>query len=99
MVKNPREVSFDPSPDHDQIQGYELDIRDADGAVVQTLDLGKGSLVGGRVVASVNVQPTKFGQYTFAARATAGDEVESDTSDPSEVWQRSPGKPGQPAAA
>lgn len=95
-MNNPRLVSFVPSDDHDQIDHYELDaIPDGSTAVVRTYDVGKPPVVDGRVTATVNVQNMPFGSYRFVGRAEAG-ALQSDPSVPSDVWQRVPGKPGQP---
>lgn len=105
--QNPNAVVFTPSSpaDHDQLTAYEATILDSAGAVVQVLNLGKPALCptttcpatvpAGDVFAPLNVQPIKFGSYTIVIRGVAG-AVRGPQSDPSNVWERAPGKPGKP---
>ena len=97
-VRNPTGVMF-TCPDHALDDGHEVDIVDSvTGAVLQTLQGGDPAAdAQGNVTILVNVQPVKFGTYTFVVRAKAG-ALMSPNSVPSEVWQRSPGQPGQPIA-
>lgn len=92
-IKNPSGVIF-ACLDHALDDQHEVDIvRQSDGVVVQTLLVGDPPANAvGDVVVSVNVQPVAFGQYVFRVRAVAGT-LKSDTSDPSPVWERAPGKP------
>jgi hypothetical protein len=95
MVVNPRSVVFS-CPDHALDTGHEIDIVNASGAVIQTIQGGDPAADGnGDVTVSINVQPVAFGSYTVRVRATAGD-VESLDSVASDVWQRAPGQPGKP---
>lgn len=97
MVKNPSAVTF-TCPDHDQDTAHEIDIVDSNGVVVQTIIGGDPAPnADGSVTIPINVQPIKFGTYTFIVRATAGG-VKSPDSPPSDPWERAPGAPGKPAA-
>lgn len=93
LIKNPSGLIF-TCPDHALDDQHEIDIvRQADGVVVQTLLVGDPPAdVNGDVVVKVNVQPVAFGSYVFRVRAVAGT-IKSDTSDPSPIWERAPGKP------
>lgn len=92
-IKNPSGLTF-TCPDHALDDQHEIDIvRQADGVVVQTLLVGDPPAdISGDVQVSVNVQPIAFGLYVFKVRAVAGTS-KSDTSNPSPVWERAPGKP------
>lgn len=73
-VDNPTGVVFAASPDHNAIDGYELEILRPDGSSLQVLNLGKpqpdASL---NVTAPLNVQPIAFGTgYSVRVRAKAG---------------------------
>jgi hypothetical protein len=102
IVRNPRAVVFE-CPDHDQDTGHEIDIvRVSDGAVIQTIqggDPASGAVVDGlpSVTIPINVQPVIFGAYRVVVRAVAGS-FKSDSSDPSAIWERAPGKPTAPRA-
>lgn len=93
VVNNPRGLAF-TCPDHDGDDQHEIDIvRESDGRVVQTLLSGDPPLnAAGEVEVVINVQPVAFGRYYFIVRAVAGT-LRSDNSDPSQVWQRVPGRP------
>jgi hypothetical protein len=95
-VRNPSGVMF-TCPDHALDDGHEVDIVDSvTGVVVQTIQGGDPAAdAQGNVSIALNVQPVKFGTYTFVVRAKAG-ALMSPNSVPSDVWQRSPGQPGQP---
>jgi hypothetical protein len=95
-VRNPSGVMF-TCPDHALDDGHEEDIVDSvTGVVVQTIQGGDPAAdAQGNVSIALNVQPVKFGTYTFVVRAKAG-ALMSPNSVPSDVWQRSPGQPGQP---
>jgi hypothetical protein len=94
-VTNPRAVIF-TCPDHAQDTGHEIDIVNAQGVVIQTLTAGDPAAdTAGDVEIPINVQPVTFGSYTVRVRATFG-AIKSLSSDPSAVWERSPGKPGTP---
>jgi len=90
--KNPRQIAFF-CPDHDRDDQHEVDIvRVSDGVVIQTLLVGDPPLTGTEVVVDVNVAPVAYGQYRFVVRAVAG-ALRSNDSNPSEVWERTPGRP------
>ena len=93
VIKNPSALAF-ICPDHALDDGHEVDIvRESDGVVVATLLGGDPPLnAAGEVAIAVNVQPIAFGQYRFVARAVAGT-VKSDSSLPSMLWERAPGRP------
>ena len=94
-VKNPSGVSF-TSPDHATVTGYEVDVIDGSGAVVQTIVTGKGTQAAdGTVTLSLNLQPITFGVYTLKVRAVAGS-VKSIDSAASDPWERVPGPPSKP---
>ena len=88
-VKNPSAVSF-TSADHATVTGYEVDVVNGAGAVVQTIVTGKGTQAAdGTVTLSLNVQPITITTdlYTFRIRAVVGTikSVDSPSSDP---WER-----------
>ncbi|MGH2667509.1 MAG: hypothetical protein ACRDH5_00025 [bacterium] len=92
-VKNPRGVTWAGCPDHDRDDNHEVGIFDAaSGASVQVLSVGDPALTDGAYPALVNVQPIAFGRYVFRVRALVG-ALASDWSEPTEVWERAPGKP------
>ncbi len=96
-VRNPTGVMF-TCPDHALDDGHEVDIVDSTGVVVQTIQAGDPPAdAQGNVSVPINIQPVKFGLYTFVVRAKAG-LLMSPNSPPSELWQRSPGAPGIPVA-
>ena len=85
-------------PDHATDDGHEVDIVDSTGVVIQTIQGGDPAAdAQGNVSILINVQPVKFGLYTFVVRAKAG-ALMSVNSAPSDVWQRAPGQPGKPIA-
>ena len=92
-VKNPSGLAF-ICPDHATDTAHEIDIvRESDGVVVQTLLVGDPPLnAAGEVEFALNVQPIAFGAYRFTARAVAST-FRSETSLPSVLWERVPGKP------
>jgi hypothetical protein len=100
-VKNPTLVEF-TSVDHDnpELTGYELDILRSDNTVLQTLSVPKSSTTKNastQVVSfTINVQPIAFGTYVGTVRAVAG-AIKSDSSTPSNAFDRSPGAPSKPA--
>jgi hypothetical protein len=95
-VKNPTLVVFRCSSDHDLHTGHEMDIVATNGQVIQTLSLGTATPdAAGDVRLPINVQPIAFGVYTARVRAVAG-AAKSFDSDPSNVWERAPGRPSQP---
>lgn len=103
QVINPQAIAFE-SPDHasPEVTGYEIDIVNGAGGLAQTLTIAKSATTvtgttaqGPTVQVVVNVQPVKFGAYTFRVRAIAG-AVHSLDSDASETWARSPGQPSKP---
>ncbi|HAM59502.1 MAG TPA: hypothetical protein DCQ64_30475 [Candidatus Rokubacteria bacterium] len=90
--KNPSQIAFF-CPDHDRDDQHEIDVvRVSDGVVIATLLGGDPPLTGTEVVVDLNVQPVAFGSYRFVVRAVAGP-LRSANSDPSEVWERVPGRP------
>ena len=94
-VKNPTSVEF-TCPDHAQDSGHEIDIINASGVVIQTLQAGDPAADSNGVVkVSVNVQPVQFGSYTVVVRATFSG-VKSSDSPASDVWERVPGAPSKP---
>jgi hypothetical protein len=92
-VKNPRTVEF-TCQDHDRDDQHELDIiRVADGAVIQTLQLGDPAVdTDGKVRTVINVQPIAFGEYKARVRAVVGT-LKSDDSADSNTFERVPGAP------
>lgn len=103
-VQNPGMVIFTPSPDHASITSYKLDLVNAQGAVIQTLDVGKPApctascptgVAVGEAFANINVQPIAFGSYTAVMRSVAGS-VTGPPSPASDVWERAPGAPSKP---
>lgn len=94
-IKNPSGLAF-TCPDHATDSGHEVAVvRDSDGSIVQTFDIGDPPLVGTEVVVKLNIQPVAFGRYRFKARASGNSPegiVWSDWSDLTEVWERAPGK-------
>ena len=95
-VKNPTRAIFKCSADHDMHTGHEIDVINESGAVLQTLTFGTAAPdANGDVTLAINVQPVSFGAYTAKVRATAG-AWKSESSEPSNVWERVPGKPGKP---
>ena len=91
LVKNPTALSF-TCPDHAVDTGHEVDIVNAQSAVIATLTIGDPAEVAGKVIAKINVQPIAFGAYTLKVRALVqpsnGPAVKSDDSGPSNVWER-----------
>lgn len=95
-VRNPTTLTFD-SVDFDKVDRAELAItRQSDQAVVQTL-VSPGPWAAMTVVVSINVQPVAFDTYVIRARVCK-DALCSDWSEPSNVWDRVPGKPSKPDA-
>jgi hypothetical protein len=93
IVKNPRNVEFTCS-DHATDTAHELDIINASGAVIQTLQLGDPPMGTDNIVrATINVQPIAFGTYTAKVRALVGTS-KSEDSLPSNPFERAPGTPG-----
>jgi len=92
-VKNPRFIDFE-CPDHTLDDQHELEIvRVSDGVVIQTILLGDPPATTlGIVTAPLNIQPVAFGTYFVRIRAVVGT-VKSELSDPSNTWDRVPGKP------
>ena len=92
--RNPTTAVWDESSDHATIDTYAMDIvRRIDDVVLRTLDLGLGTLVAGATrTATFNVMPIEFGTYYCVLRAV-GAGIESDNSDPSNDWDRAPGRP------
>lgn len=95
-VPNPTAYEFEPSADHAAIDSYELGVYTAvSDILIATLVIGKPTVdADGKCRGSLNVQPIKFGTYVAKVRAKAA-EVFSPWSDPSNLWDREPGKPGK----
>jgi len=95
-VTNPTLLTF-TSVDWAQVDRHELDIvRTSDNVVVQTLT-DNGPYTSQDISVGINVMPVAFGEYQFVARAYAGT-LRSDDSDPSNLWDRVPGRPSRPDA-
>lgn len=100
-VTNPTGVCFIASFDHMDIDHYELDLVSSSGAIMQTINMGKPvpqNTPNGEqwvVWQNLNVMPVQFGTYTSVARSV-GDGVTGPASDPSNFWDREPGRPGGP---
>ena len=95
-IANPTLLTF-TSTDWDRVDRHELDIvQTSDNAVVQTLT-DNGPYTSLDINVGINVQPVAFGEYLFVARACAGTLCSAD-SDPSNFWDRVPGKPSNPSA-
>lgn len=96
QAKNPTKATFQPGPDAALVTGYELDIVNAAGTVVQTMVFpAQPADANGEVTLTINVQPVAFGDYTAVVRNVVGS-VKSANSLPSEMWQRVPGAPSKP---
>jgi hypothetical protein len=94
-VKNPTKAIF-TSPDAANVTGYELDIINEAGAVVQTMTFpATPADPQGEVTLVINVQPVNFGKYTSVVRAIY-QAVKSINSNTSDVWERAPGQPSKP---
>jgi hypothetical protein len=101
VFTNPRTIQF-TCVDHGLDTAHEIDIVNAQGTVVQTLQVGDQAPIGIEdglplVQVAVNVMPVAMGEYTFVVRALAGT-ISSEPSLPSDVWRRAPGQPGKPRA-
>jgi hypothetical protein len=95
-VKNPNRAVFTVGPDAAQVTGYELDIINSQGAVVQTLTFpAQTPDAAGDVTLTFNVQPVAFGTYTVVVR-NISNATKSTNSTASEVWERAPGQPSKP---
>lgn len=97
-IDNPRGVTFIASSDHAQIDGYDVEIVDGNGDIVQTLDGGKPTPDATNTCTVVlNVQPIKFGMgYTIRVRARAtstSGPVYSDYAISVNKFNRRPGNP------
>lgn len=73
-VDNPTGVTFVASTDHAVIDGYDIDIVNPQGTVIQTINAGKPTPNASNIVTvPLNVQPIAFGDgYTVVVRARAG---------------------------
>ena len=98
-VTNPSQVEFGLSIDHEGISSYEVDLVDAGGAVLATIDLGKPPGVAGDVVqVAILVQPIPFGHYTGDFRAVPTDPTFASDDVPGEnEFDRKPGGPSRPS--
>jgi hypothetical protein len=96
-IPNPTAIEFTPSPDHAQIDVYEVGwFLVGAASPVSVSDIGKPAPNASNICrATINVMPLAFNSYIAKARAKAGT-VYSDWSDPSDVFLRQPGKPGKP---
>jgi len=96
-IRNPTGYEFTASTDHTLIDRYDLDILNAAGTVIQTLNIGKPTPNGtGLITGALNVQPITFGAgYSIQVRAIVGT-VASDNAVSSNKFDRVPGKPGLP---
>jgi hypothetical protein len=93
VVKNPNRATF-TCPDHAADDQHELDIiRESDNFVISTLLLGDPVETAGEVTTTINVQPIAFGRYYAVVRAVAGP-LKSESSAPSNVFERGPLRPG-----
>ena len=102
-VNNPTQVQWNPSADHSAVTSYEVAyfIGGAAAPVSPPVDLGKPTPDAQNVcTANINTQPLGFNTYTAKMRAKvvvdAATTLYSDWSDPSNPFQRVPGKPGKP---
>ncbi len=96
VVKNPTLLTF-VSVDWETIDRHELDILlSSDNSFVQTL-VDTGPYTSRDISVGINVMPVSFGEYIFVARACVGTTC-SVNSDPSNLWERVPGKPSKPDA-
>lgn len=94
VVKNPTLLTF-TSVDWETIDRHELDIaRTSDNQIIQTL-IDNGPYSSQDISVGINVMPVAFGQYVFVARACIATLCSVD-SDPSNLWERVPGKPSKP---
>ena len=95
-VKNPTKAIFAPGADAALVTGYELDIINAAGTVVQTMTFPAQTPDGnGEVTLTINVQPVSFGSYTAVVR-NVYQSIKSVNSNTSDVWERAPGQPAKP---
>lgn len=96
-LPNPTGAEFTASPDHATITSYEIGwFLGGATSPVSTVDLGKPTPNASNVCTVViNVMPLPFNEYTAKVRAKAGT-VYSEWSDPSNPFQRVPGRPGGP---
>ncbi len=96
VVKNPTLLTF-TSIDWATIDRHEMDIvRTSDNQIVQTL-VDNAPYTSQDINVGINVMPVAFDEYFFVARACAGIKCSVD-SDPSNLWERVPGKPSKPDA-
>lgn len=97
IPKNPNRIRFVASTDHDSVE-YEVDfVPKTTGQVVRTVKIGRPPIVNQETreaEADINVQPTTFGLYHSIVRAFVSG-ITSEDSNPSNDWERAPGKPGQ----
>ena len=94
---NPTTVCFTVGIDHQSGFTFLLDLYDATDMFVQTISMGAldPDADGWVVWPSLNVMPTAFGtDYRARIRAVSLGSVESAASDPSNTWDRRPGRPG-----
>jgi len=97
-IRNPSVATFTASPDHAQIDSYQIGFF-LPGAAdpVQTANLGKPTPDAAQTcTVTLNTQPLTFGAaYTAKVKAVAG-AVASDWSEASNPFDRVPGKPSKP---
>jgi hypothetical protein len=96
-LPNPTGAEWTASVDHSTISAYEIGwFLGAATSPVSTVDVGKPTPNASNVCSvTINVMPLPFGEYVARVRAKAGT-VYSEWSDPSNLFQRVPGKPGGP---
>lgn len=97
-VVNPSAVTFTVSTDHADITSYTLGYF-APGATLplQEVDLGKPTPVALVATVPINVKPLGWVTgYTVKVKAVASATVMSEWSEPSNFFDRKPGKPGGP---
>ena len=95
-LPNPTGTEWTCSADHSAVTSYEIGWFLAGAAsLVSTVDLGKPTGPT-QCAAAINVMPLAFAEYTAKVRAkVAGTPIiYSEWSDPSNLFQRVPGKPG-----
>lgn len=97
--KNPRTLEFTPSVDHAAATSYTLGYF-LPGATspVQTVDIGKPAPNAQNVcTVTINTQPLTFGiDYIGKLKTIISAGVESEWSEPSNPFDRTPGQPGKP---
>lgn len=104
-IKNPRQLAFTASTDHDQVTAYSVGFF-LPGALdpVQTADLGKPTpdiekdcpSPSPCIMVTINTRPLAFGSgYVAKVKAFIGTALASEWSLPSETFDRVPGPPSK----